>query len=70
MHVGGQRGFAGQFCESPVAEPAQRVHLEQPILGGHVTLQEVEIVLVPGADMRDALLVAGDLRLLVQAGEL
>ncbi len=70
LHVSGQRGFSGQFRECPAAQPAQRVHLEQPILRRNVTLQEVEIVLVGGVDVSDAHFVACDLRLRLQTCQL
>jgi len=53
----------------PRANPPEQIHLEQPVLRLDVTLHGVAVVLVGAEDVRDVVLVVGDVHVPRQSRE-
>ena len=58
LDVALQRRRPEQLGKRPARATPAHVHLEQPVLGVHVPLHEVEVVVIAGLDVRDPIVVA------------
>ena len=68
LHVAAQRSGAEQFGQGAVGDPPVLVHLEEAVARMHPALQEVQVRLIDGSDVGDAIGIGDQLRRRLQAG--